>query len=195
MNAASIDDATLVRLCIAERNDDAFPRELIHRFGRLIMQTISWTFRRFSKSIREDIEDVFQEVFVSLFKNDCEALAHYDPSRASLGTYLCTIAKNAAINACKRKRVDIVEYTDIPGEERETPETLLDLKDAAQRIESILPSLTARERFFFKLYFEDNAPPEEIAEILGVSIDTVYSKKAKIIGKLRDCVPETIKQG
>jgi RNA polymerase sigma-70 factor (ECF subfamily) len=195
MNRTSCDDATLVSLCAAQRSDAAFPRELIDRYARLVMQTITWTFRRFSSDIREDVEDVFQEVFVSLFKDDCSALARFDPSRASLGTYLCTIARNATINAVKRKKRDSDEDVDAIGEDTLNPEALLEKKDARERIEALLPSLSANERLFFKLYFEDCMPPEEIAGVLNVSTDTVYSKKAKIQEKIRNLFPHPIEKG
>jgi RNA polymerase sigma factor (sigma-70 family) len=195
MNITSTDDATLVNLCIRNRNDDSFPRELIERYGRLIMQTITWTFKRFSKVIREDVEDVFQEVFASLFKDQCVALIRFDPHRASLGTYLGTIARNAAINACKRNKNDGEEYTDSIGCDYINPEILLEKKEVAERIQTMLPLLSVKERLFFKLYFEDFMPPEEIAVILGVAIDTVYSKKAKIIDKLKHLFPQTFEKG
>jgi RNA polymerase sigma-70 factor, ECF subfamily len=195
MNTTSCDDATLVSLCAAERSNVAYPRELIDRYGRLVMQTVTWTFRRFSSDIREDVEDVFQEVFVSLFKDGCNALLRFDPSRASLGTYLCTIARNATINAVKRRKCDSDEDIDAIGEDSLNPEMLLEKKDAKERIESLLPSLSVKERFFFKLYFEDCMPPEEIAGVLNISIDTVYSKKAKIQEKIKHLFPQPIEKG
>ncbi len=195
MNHAFPDDASLVKLCIQNRNDDAFPRELINRYGRLIMQTITWTFQRCSTVIREDTEDVFQEVFSSLFKDQCNALARFDSSRASLGTYLSVIAKNATINACKKKRYTIEEYTDSSGQEFENPEMMMEKKDVTEKIQASLPLLSVKERLFFKLYFEDYMPPEEIAGILGVTIETVYSKKAKIIDKLKQLLPQSVEKG
>jgi RNA polymerase sigma-70 factor (ECF subfamily) len=195
MNHASFDDETLVKLCIQHQSDDVFTRELVERYGRLIMQTITWTFKRFSSAIREDIEDVFQEVFASLFKDQCSALARFDPKRASLGTYLCTIARNATINACKKKRVDIKEYIDSIGGGYLNPETLLENMDLMEQIESIRSLFSVKERLFFKFYFEDCMPPEEIADVLGVTIDTVYSKKAKIVEKLKHLLPKHGEKG
>jgi RNA polymerase sigma-70 factor, ECF subfamily len=195
MNSTSCDDATLVTLCAEKGSDSAFPKELISRYGRLVMQTITWTFRRFARDNREDVEDVFQEVFVSLFKDHGSALLRFDPSRASLGTYLGTIARNATINALKRRKCDGDEDVDAIGEDSLNPEALLEKKDARQRIEALLPSLSVKERLFFKLYFEDCMPPEEIAGILNVSIDTVYSKKAKIQEKIRHIFPQPIEKG
>jgi RNA polymerase sigma-70 factor, ECF subfamily len=195
MNSTSCDDATLVSLCAARGSSAAYPRELIDRYGRLVMQTITWTFRRFSSDVREDIEDVFQEVFVSLFKDRGSALLRFDPSRASLGTYLCTIARNATLNAVKRKKYDGDGDVDSIGEDSLNPEALLEKKDARERIEALMPSLSAKERLFFKLYFEDCMPPEEIAGVLRVSVDTVYSKKAKIQEKIKQLFPQPIEKG
>jgi RNA polymerase sigma factor (sigma-70 family) len=63
-----------------------------------------------------------------------------------------------------------------------------------EQIGSLLSSLSVKERLFFKFYFEDCMPPEEIAGILGVTIDTVYSKKTKIIEKLKHLLPKPIEK-
>ena len=40
-------------------------------------------------------------------------------------------------------------------------------------------------RLFLKLYFEKRLSPKEIAKILNITESTVYSKKSRIIDKLR----------
>jgi RNA polymerase sigma-70 factor (ECF subfamily) len=192
MNITEADDATLIGLCIAEKNNERFPRELIRRYGNTVMQTIAWTFRRFSHVVREDVEDVFQEVFTSLYNNECSAIKKFDPIRAQFGTYVSAIARHSAINACRRKRNCEDELTDtIEGNGLEI-EKMLENRENMKQIHAVMNSASSKEQLFYSLYFEELVPPEEIAIILNISIDTVYSKKSKIIEKIKNalCVVE-----
>ena len=46
-------------------------------------------------------------------------------------------------------------------------------------------NLNANDMLFLKLYYEKELPPEEIAEILNLTVSTVYSKKNRIREKLQ----------
>ena len=61
-----------------------------------------------------------------------------------------------------------------------------------KQIHAVMNSASSKEQLFYSLYFEELVPPEEIAIILNISIDTVYSKKSKIIEKIKNalCVVE-----
>jgi RNA polymerase sigma-70 factor (ECF subfamily) len=184
MKLTETDDAALLSLCVSAANDKHVFDELVRRYGSLVLQTVSWTFRRYSHVIREDVEDVFQEVFSALFKDGCKALRCFDPNKASFGTYLATIAKNTTINSCKMKNRNSVELTDAISGEPNEYEKDLENKDAVSKIKEALLAFSAKDRLFYHLYFKENMPPDEVASLLGITIDTVYSKKAKIVDKL-----------
>lgn len=157
------------------------------------MQTITWTFQKYSAKDREETEDVFQEVFVSLFENDSRKLKAYVPGRAGLGTYLMTIARTSAINALNSRKKGRVEISEnIIDEEN----GFLPVEDAEmmEKIRGMLVGFTAQERLFYHLYFEECMPPETIANVMGVTIESVYSKKAKIIEKIKKEMRHVIKQ-
>ena len=194
MNLVEADDATLIGLCIADKNNRRFARELIRRYGKIVMQIITWTFHRFAQVIHEDIEDVFQEVFTSLYKDQCKALVRFDPNRAQFGTYVSAIAKHSAINACKRKRYNEDEYTDTIEDDCLDIEKMLENKENIEKIHTVTNTLSTKEHLFYNLYFEEFMPPEEIAEVLTISVDTVYSKKAKIIEKVKSALVVMEKQ-
>jgi RNA polymerase sigma-70 factor (ECF subfamily) len=48
----------------------------------------------------------------------------------------------------------------------------------------MMRQLSARDQEFVELYFQEALPPEEVSRRMGISIATVYSKKAKIQARL-----------
>jgi RNA polymerase sigma factor (sigma-70 family) len=178
------DDESLVAQCVARTSDKRVLNELIRRYGRLVLQTIAWTFQRYAAAYREDIEDVFQEVFISLFENDSVKLKGFDPCRAGLGTYLRTIARNTAINALHKRKKGNVEITDTIVDD-EDGFLAVDDEEIMDKIRRMLAEFTAQERLFYHLYFEECMLPETISKVLGITVDSVYSKKAKFIGKIK----------
>ena len=51
-----------------------------------------------------------------------------------------------------------------------------------------LESFSKKDRTFVKLYFVEGLSPEEVAEVMDVSVKTVYSKKHKIRCRLEEAV-------
>jgi RNA polymerase sigma-70 factor (ECF subfamily) len=187
------DDESLVAQCVARSSDKRALNELIRRYGRLVMQAITWTFQKYSATDREETEDVFQEVFVSLFEHDSRKLKAYVPGRAGLGTYLMTIARTSAINALNNRKKGRVDISDNLIDEEDG---FLPVEDAEMmdKIRGMLVGFTMQERLFYHLYFEECMPPETVANVMGVTVDSVYSKKAKIIEKIRNGMRHVIKQ-
>lgn len=193
MQLQHTDDESLVALCVARSSDKRVLNELIRRYGGLVMQAITWTFQKYSAKDKEETEDVFQEVFVSLFENDLGKLKAYDPCRAGLGTYLMSIARTMAVNALNKRKMGKVEVSENIIDEEDG---FLPVEDAEmmEKIRSMLAGFTAQERLFYRLYFEACMPPETIADVMGVTVDSVYSKKAKIIEKIKKGMRHVIKQ-
>jgi RNA polymerase sigma-70 factor, ECF subfamily len=194
MELQHIDDASLVDLCISTADDRRVLNELVRRYGRLLLQTISWTFQRYSRADKEDKEDIFQEVFASLFENDSDKLKRFDSSRAGLGTYLATIARNATLNALKRRKKVEVELSENIVDDYIVDFSLVENAEVIEKINGLLEGFTANERLFYHLYFEECMPPEEVSKVMGVSLETVYSKKAKMVEKIKKGLKRVIEQ-
>jgi len=180
-----IDDATLADLCRATPVARRALTEMVRRYGPLMLQTITWTFRRYCRDRENEAADVFQQVFVSLFEDNCRRLTKYDPSISRLGTYLAAAARNAALNALGGARSCMEEFTDNIADESALPDTCAERTELMEKIGQQLSAFTSKERLFYHLYFEECMPPETVARVMGVSVESVHSKKAKIIDKLR----------
>lgn len=185
MDLKNLDDSSLIKLCIQQPDNKRLISELIHRYGSFIMQTIIWTLRRFSPKACEDQEDVFQEVLTSLFEDDCIRLKNFDPLKAGFATYIATISKHRAINHLRKSGKATFDLSDSFEDNSLGNDIMVENNELMERIQEIVPSLSAGDRLFYHFYFEEYLPPEKIAEVLGTSVDSVYSKKAKLIDKLK----------
>jgi RNA polymerase sigma factor (sigma-70 family) len=129
-------------------------------------------------------EDMAQEVFLRLVKDDFRLLRTYDAARASLVTWLTIVARSTAIDLLRRKRLPTVSLDEAAPVEAPAPPA-----GPAERAEvtAELPPglLTARQKLLLHLLFDREMAPAAVAEQLGVSEQTVRSTKYKAIQKLR----------
>jgi RNA polymerase sigma-70 factor (ECF subfamily) len=68
--------------------------------------------------------------------------------------------------------------------EQPSPFELSLSRERAAHVSRLMASLSEKDKLFFQLYFADGLSPERVAERMGISIKTVYSKKHKITAKL-----------
>lgn len=126
-----------------------------------------------------DARDVFQDVFLRLIKDGYHLLKSYDPSRASLSTWLTIVARSVTIDCLRRKRAGHVPLEEDSEELAAAPQP--------PRLALDLPSgvLSARQRLVLQLVFDHEMTVEEIARCLGVDAQTVRSTKHKALTRLR----------
>jgi RNA polymerase sigma-70 factor (ECF subfamily) len=127
-----------------------------------------------------DVEDLTQEVFVRLCKDDFRLLRSYDPSRASLSTWLTIVARSTARDALRRRRPDSVPIDLVPE---------MHLKiDAVEPLPKLkLPEalLSPRQREILGMLYDKEMDVAEIATALGIDPQTVRSAHHKAMLKLR----------
>lgn len=128
----------------------------------------------------EDVRDLVQGVFIRLVKEEYRLLKSYDPSRASLVTWLTIVARSAAIDFLRRRSLPTV-----PLDER-----ALQLKDEKARLPALPLKMHAgllppRQRLILHLIFDRGLSTSEIARTLGVREQTVRSLNHKAMKKLR----------
>jgi RNA polymerase sigma factor (sigma-70 family) len=124
-----------------------------------------------------DGEDLVQEVFLRLARQDLTAIANVEG-------YLFQAAANV-LKDWRRRGVrrsesahDRVEE-DLPAEVDFSPERVLLGKDAVSSLISALETLPERTRAVFLLYHFDQLPQAEIARRLGIAVRTVENNMAK----------------
>jgi RNA polymerase sigma-70 factor (ECF subfamily) len=157
--------------------------------GRLIRASIARIVRRFGISRdSEDVRDIEGTFAVELLQNDRAKLRAFSPDRGvRFSTWIAMLASHAAYDHLRRRRRDpATETLDAVcvASEYPDPHTACEIGERARLVERLVSEFTTRDRTFLELYFTSGLEPSEVAEQMGISIKTVYSKKHKIQGRL-----------
>lgn len=178
MHAADIliDEHTLV-LRLIEGDENAFCELYAAYKNRLIYFAM-----RFLKS-REYAEDVFQDAFAVVWQT-----RRFINPDTSFSSYLYTIVRNRILNQLRdlanqdklREQIfsQAVDYTN------ETKDEIL-VNDLPQFITRALQQLTPRQREIFEMSREQQMSHREIAESLGISVNTVQESISTSLRTLR----------
>ncbi len=140
---------------------------------------------------RETAEEVFQEVFIKV----CRASQSYTPN-GKFTTWLYTIVRNQCVDTFRRQKVR--EAISLEGNKEEdlklidtlaSDDVAQDVLTSAHEIEGVLEFALSRlnedQREVFLLREKEGLKFEEIAEITGVSVNTVKSRMRYALEGLR----------
>jgi RNA polymerase sigma factor (sigma-70 family) len=147
----------------------------VRRYGGLVVAAV-----RGVAMAQPEVEDLTQEVFVRLCKDDFRLLRTYDPERASLSTWITIVARSTARDGLRRRRAETVPLDAVP--------------EAQLAIEPVLPVeklklpealLSPRQREILAMLYDREMDVAEIARALGIDPQTVRSAHHKAMIKLR----------
>lgn len=123
---------------------------------------------------RSDLDDVLQQVFVVVHQR----AATFDGT-SKLTTWLFGICMRVAAayrrRGFRRYEESVVEPPEAVSPDA-TPEEALALAQARARLELLLDELDLERRAVFVMFELEEMPCEEIAQIVGVPVGTVYSR-------------------
>lgn len=167
-------DADLVAKC---RSGDREAWETIvrHRHARIYNLAFRFTGRS------DEAEDLTQEVFLKVYRT----LHQYRPESGALETWIVRVARNHFIDHYRKYKTErartapLEDHHDAVAEPTfrvETPADLLDRKEAAERVHSLLARLPQDQREAVILRDLEELTYEEIADMLKVPIGTVKSR-------------------
>jgi RNA polymerase sigma-70 factor (ECF subfamily) len=168
-------DATLVERLPDDDSGDEL-RELYRRYSREL-----FGFACNALGDREVAEEVVQDVFARAWRH----AGDYDPSRASVRTWLYTIARNRIVDA--RRRASVRPALAAGGE----PETSIDidheLEQAVLRwqVAAALARLSPEHREVIRLAHYGGLTLREISERKGIPLGTVKSRTSYALRTLR----------
>jgi RNA polymerase sigma-70 factor (ECF subfamily) len=161
-------------------------REFHRRYDRLIFRCIHKVTGRFPGSVTsEDVREIYAMFLLSLNKREMHKLRTFEPERGNkLSSWIGMLATNAAwdyLRSVARQPVctSLADAEGIGCELTDPYEDLLQ-KERWNMVNDLLSSFSKKDRTFVALYFVDGLGPEEVAERMGISVKTVYSKKHKI---------------
>jgi RNA polymerase sigma-70 factor (ECF subfamily) len=178
-----MDDKALVSGVI--NGDTKAFRLLVRQHERLVAHMIG----RLVKN-DEEREELCQDVFLRVY----EKIGEFN-FQSRLSTWIATIAYRHAINAMRKRRV---ELTDIPEEEsftayfieKENPETLVGDQDMDSLVMTLIELLPLQYKIVLTLYHLDGMSYPEICEVTGMPDGTVKN----YLFRARYLLKEKVKQ-
>ena len=150
---------------------DAFVR----RYGGLVVAA-----GRGVASVYGDVEDLTQDVFVRLCKDDFRLLRSYDPGRASLSTWITIVARSTARDGLRRRRAESVPIDAVPE-----AQLAIDPVEPVEKLKLPDALLSPRQREILAMLYDREMDVAEIARALGIDPQTVRSAHHKAMLKLR----------
>ena len=128
---------------------------------------------------RADAEDITADVFEKVQRK----LADFDPSKASVSTWIFTITRNTVIDHYRRNR-PAEELDENLSDDRELDENLLNTETLSE-LAGALRALPEEMRDLIVLRYYDGKPLTEVAEIMGLSYGAVKLRHQSALAKLR----------
>jgi RNA polymerase sigma factor (sigma-70 family) len=191
-----MNDLEFVQKCV--RADKHAWNEFLSKYSRLIYNYIYSTSRAKGHNLSLDnVNDIFQEIFVLLSKEDYQKLRTFKAKNGcSLASWLRQVVIHFTIDYLRKFRplVSLDEEREeglglkdaladdalsvpelITGEEK-----LLSLKDCIDKLD-------LDDKYFLELHLNQGLTADELKDIFNLSRPAVDMRKFRIINDLRDC--------
>ncbi|MCA9147665.1 MAG: sigma-70 family RNA polymerase sigma factor [Planctomycetales bacterium] len=156
-------------------------RKLVDRYQQPVF--------RFARNLirdEHDAEDITQEVFLAAFNN----LASFNAKRASLQTWLFTIARNRCVNYLKRTR-PVIDSEAIANTIRAASGDESARNEFWSRLDLALDALPIEQKTAFVLSEIVALPYTDIAHIESTTLGTVKSRIYRAKQRLRTAMAPT----
>ena len=131
-------------------------------------------------SSREDAEDLCSDVFEQVFRS----LPRYDPEKATLNTWVFSIARYTLIDYFRRgRRLSAPIREELA--DREDPETALIREETLSRLAAILTEMDREKRDIIVLRYYEGCSLTHISQRTGISYGMVKVKHRQALEYLR----------
>jgi RNA polymerase sigma factor (sigma-70 family) len=188
----SSETTQLLRAVLTE--DEHGWRSFYERYDPFIRTVVARTMQRYCGIIDgETLADHVSEVWVALLKDNRRKLRRYDPTLCRLTTWLRLLATNATIDGLRQRRHDVAaerleddERTglDLRQDPDVDPESALRRRERVEVARRALTELRLADRAFVEHFLNAGHGTEELATALGISANTLRSRRSKIAKKL-----------
>jgi RNA polymerase sigma-70 factor (ECF subfamily) len=188
------EDAALLARLIGDQADAW--RQFNALYSRLIFRCITRVTNRFSSVVgADDVEEIYGNLCVQRLAHDKRKLRSFEPERGNkLGTWIGLLATHAAWDYLRAKKrapkVDGLDRAELCADAAPDPYEACVSREHVTRVGRVLAEFPEKDREFVELYYGHGYSPDQVAEMMGISVKTVYSKKHKIRARLVGLLPQ-----
>jgi RNA polymerase sigma factor (sigma-70 family) len=192
-----MDDLEFVQRCV--KGDKESWDEFIAKYSRLIYNYIHHCleFTGLNALRHDTVDDLFQEVFCGLMKDDFKKLRGFKGKHGcSLASWLRQITITTSLDYLRRIRPTLSldqENDDNTGLASILPDGSASVREALVDIEKIknlkecITTLTTDDRYFLELYIRRNLSLEALRKVLRISRGAADMRRGRIIERLKKC--------
>jgi RNA polymerase sigma factor (sigma-70 family) len=139
-------------------------------------------------------------------ENDYRKLKQYEGKNGcTVSSWLLVVTRNLALNYIKKLKTyipleddtsDSANVIETVPDPQQQPDEELSKKESWEMLKELIKDLNSKDVLFLKLCYEEELPPEEIAEMLSITVNNVYTRKKRIrenlikIAKKKDLLQE-----
>ena len=193
-----MDEQEFIQRCL--KQDKVAWDEFVDRYSRLIYNYIYSVFKIKGVSVSSDIiNDLFQEIFLSLIKDNFQKLRQFKgKNNASLASWLRIITINFCLDYFKKeKKLNVSLEEDLNNQGFSLKDILADQciladkhltdQEGLQQLYECIDSLSVQDKYFLEMHIYQSVNLKDLQTTLGISRSAVDMRKSRLIQKLRDC--------
>lgn len=192
-----MDDLEFVQRCV--EGDKQSWGQFVDRYSRLIYNYIHSVLRLKTGSDfkNESVSDIFQEIFLSLTKDNFKKLKTYRAKNgAKFATWLRQVTINHTLDHLRKLKPlasldeedpEGFSLNDIFADDAVTVRDMLNCEERLAHLKDCIGGLDYDDKYFLQLYLDRRLKLEELRVFLGLSRPAVDMRKSRIVGRLRDC--------
>jgi RNA polymerase sigma-70 factor (ECF subfamily) len=137
---------------------------------------------------RELAEDLLHDVYLRVW----DRAGTFDPKRGSATGWLLAIARNVALDHCRRQRHQVLGADDridpTDGASPPDPAALADASEAARALQACMERLEPEPRRCLTLAYYEGLTYDELARTLDRPVGTIKSWVRRSLDRLRLCL-------
>jgi RNA polymerase sigma factor (sigma-70 family) len=191
-----MDDLEFVQRCV--KGDKHSWGEFVNKYSHLIYNYIHSVLKiHGSRLTQEDTNDLFQEIFLSLVKDNFKKLKSFKAKNGcSLASWLRQVTINFTIDYLRMSRPmisidaeseDDLSLKDILTNGSASVTDNLSDNEKLAHLKDCIEKLDADDKYFLELHINGCLNLEELKDYFKLSRGAIDMRKSRLIDKLREC--------
>jgi len=170
------------------RGDKSAWDGFVQQYSNLVYHTIRKTFALHHAKLDDYvIEDLFQEFFVAILRDDFKKLRQFKGEHGcTLASWLRLVAASLTIDFLRKQEASTVTVDETLLASASDLDNCLITEQEERELSLSVESLSPRERLLIELRYRKGLSFEEIAAMLRISVGAVYTQKSRILAKLQE---------